>query len=341
MVTVRDVARQAGVSAMTVSNVINGRQGRVSAATVERVRAVIEELGYVPNEQARSLAGASSRILAVVSQTAPGRSSLSSPYDALFVGACEREARSRGYVVMLCGGSDAAELKARLRGWRVDGAVVMATTTIRPSEFLEEAGVPCVFLDNYDVDFGGSSVNIADHEGARLAGMHLRELGHTSALVIGPERERSAVMRERYAGFCEGFAGEVSFLATDVSFDAGAEAGTRLAQALFSLSAQTSLPTVTAVFAAADILAIGLIHALKEAGVSVPGSVSVVGFDGIEAGGYLDPVLTTVEQPVDDKAVRAVEELLQQLAGSQVSQKVTLPVHLRVGGSCALPRVDD
>ena len=85
MATLRDVARLAGVSAMTVSNVINGREGRVSAATVEKVRAAVEEIGYVPNASARSLASCSSRIIALVYGAVPGRAALDSPYESLFV----------------------------------------------------------------------------------------------------------------------------------------------------------------------------------------------------------------------------------------------------------------
>lgn len=94
MVTARDVAQRAGVSAMTVSNVINGRDGKVSEATVARVRAAIEELGYIPNAQARSLAGAESRVLALVYQAVPQRAALAAPYESLFVGACEKAARA-------------------------------------------------------------------------------------------------------------------------------------------------------------------------------------------------------------------------------------------------------
>ena len=169
MVTARDVAQRAGVSAMTVSNVINGRDGKVSEATVARVRAAIEELGYIPNAQARSLAGAESRVLALVYQAVPQRAALAAPYESLFVGACEKAARAGGYVLMLCGTSDAQEMVSQLRAWRVDGAIVMATTRIRPVDFMERAGVPSVFIDVYGDGLAGSSVNIDDRQGARLA----------------------------------------------------------------------------------------------------------------------------------------------------------------------------
>lgn len=317
---------------MTVSNVINGREGRVSAATVERVKAVIEELGYVRNEQARSLGGAASRIIAVVYQTNVGYSSLSSPYDAQFIGACENAAREQGYVLMLCGGTSAAEVRARLRGWQVDGAVVMATTTISPAELLAEVGVPCVFLDNYDDDFEGSSVNIHDREGAWIAGEHLRKLGHESALVVGPTLESSGVMRERYEGFIDGFSGCVDFVPSEVSFEGGAQLGEQIARGLRATETpHESNSSISAVFVGADILAIGIIHALRRAGIEVPGEVSVIGFDGIEAGKYLDTALTTIEQPVDDKAIHAVRELVRQIRGAAKPERISLPVSLREG----------
>lgn len=343
MVTARDVAQRAGVSAMTVSNVINGRDGKVSEATVARVRAAIEELGYIPNAQARSLAGAESRVLALVYQAVPQRAALAAPYESLFVGACEKAARAGGYVLMLCGTSDVQEMVSQLRAWRVDGAIVMATTRIRPVDFMERAGIPSVFIDVYGDGLAGSSVNIDDRQGARLAGEQMARAGHRCALFVGPSPSGSAVVRERLEGFRAGFGqgdgavGMVRFGMADVTFEDGVAVGVRLANQLRE-SGGRQVPT--AVFASGDILAIGVIAGLRKGGVRVPQEMSVVGFDGIEAATYLDPPLTTIAQPVEEKARRAVAQLVSQLRGEGGVEDIVLPVSWREGGTLGPARVD-
>lgn len=336
VVTVRDVAQRAGVSAMTVSNVINGRDGKVSEATVARVRAAIEDLGYVPNAQARSLAGAASRVLALVYQAVPQRAALASPYESLFVGACEKAARAEGYVLMLCGTSDAQEMVSQLRAWRVDGAIVMATTRVRPVDFMERAGVPSVFIDVYGDGLAGSSVNIDDRQGARLAGERMARAGHRRVLFVGPSPSGSAVVRERLEGLQAGFgqgggtAGAVRFGVADVTFEDGVAVGVSLANQLRE-PGERWVPT--AVFASGDILAIGVVTGLRRGGVRVPQEMSVVGFDGIEAATYLDPPLTTIAQPVEEKARRAVAQLVSQLRGEGGAEDIVLPVSWREGGT--------
>ncbi|MDU0348592.1 LacI family DNA-binding transcriptional regulator, partial [Actinomyces sp. MRS3W] len=206
MPTLKDVAARAGVSAMTVSNVINGRAGKVSAATIARVEEAIAALGYVPSAAARSLAGSSSRILALVYEAVPGRPALEAPYESMFVGVCEQAARAEGYALMLCGASKAEDTVAQLRSWNVAGAVVMATTRMPPSQFLERSGVPAVFIDAYRETETISYVNVDDAGGAREAGDRLGRAGHRRVAFVGPTVDVPGVVRERLRGLREGLA---------------------------------------------------------------------------------------------------------------------------------------
>ena len=325
MATLRDVARLAGVSAMTVSNVINGREGRVSAATVEKVRAAVEEIGYVPNASARSLASCSSRIIALVYGAVPGRAALDSPYESLFVGACEERARGAGFVLMLCGATRVAETVSQLRSWNVSGAVVMATTAMAPRDFARRVAAPSVFVDAYE-DLGEvSHVNIDDVGGARIAGEKLAAAGHRNIAFAGPSTARPGVVRARLDGLRRGLAEHVA----EVECGQGQGLAHRLAEGRREL---------TAVFASGDILALGIVAGLRQCGLDVPGDVSVVGFDGLEMSAFAVPRLTTVRQSVRDKATTAVDYLVGAIAADEPAPRGTiLPVTWIPGETLGAP----
>ena len=335
MATLRDVARLAGVSAMTVSNVINGREGRVSAATVEKVRAAVEEIGYVPNASARSLASCSSRIIALVYGAVPGRAALDSPYESLFVGACEERARGAGFALMLCGATRVAETVSQLRSWNVSGAVVMATTAMAPRDFARRVAAPSVFVDAYE-DLGEvSHVNIDDVGGARIAGEKLAAAGHRNIAFAGPSTARPGVVRARLDGLRQGLAEHGAtlerrnvFLA-EVDFGQGQALAHRLAE---------GRREITAVFASGDILALGIVAGLRQCGLDVPGDVSVVGFDGLEMSAFAVPRLTTVRQSVRDKATTAVDYLVGAIAADEPAPRGTiLPVTWIPGETLGAP----
>ncbi|PHP53769.1 LacI family DNA-binding transcriptional regulator [Actinomyces ruminis] len=331
MATLRDVAARAGVSAMTVSNVINGRTGKVSEPTIARVREAIAALGYVPSAAARSLAVSSSRILALVYEAVPGRPALESPYESMFVGVCEQAARAQGYALMLCGASKAEDTVAQMRSWNVAGAIVMATTRMLPGEFLERSGVPAVFIDAYQEAEGVSQVNVGDAVGARMAGERLGTAGHRRVAFVGPTVDIPGVVRERLRGLREGLAvygggiAREDVLLSEVDFDEGAGVASRIVE---------RDPVVTAVFASGDVLALGVVAGLRKAGRRVPEDVSVVGFDGLDLARYLEPPLTTVRQPIRDKATTAVDFLLDELRdGDGTPRQTVLPVAWQEGGT--------
>ncbi|WP_167202789.1 LacI family DNA-binding transcriptional regulator [Actinomyces respiraculi] len=335
MATLQDVARLAGVSAMTVSNVINGRAGKVSAATTARVMAAVEEVGYVPNASARSLASSASRIIALVYGAAPGRAALGSPYESLFVGACEERARDGGFALMLCGATRVTETIDQLRSWNVAGAVVMATTITTPRDFANRVTAPTVFVDAYEDLDDISYVNIDDVGGARLVGEKIAALGHRHVAFVGPSTVGSGVVRARLDGLRQGLAEYgVSlerrdvFLA-EVDFEQGRAFAHRLAQ---------GRSEITAVFASGDFLALGIVAGLRQCGLNVPGDVSVVGFDGLDISTYTDPPLTTVRQSVRDKATTAVDYLIEAIGGDEpILRGTVLPVTWAPGATLAGP----
>lgn len=333
MATLRDVAELAGVSAMTVSNVINGREGKVSAATIARVRSAVAQVGYVPNASARSLASCSSRILSLVYGAAPGRPALNSPYESQFVGVCEERARDAGLALMLCGATRVDETIAQLRSWNVAGAVVMATTGAAPRDLVDQLDLPMVFVDAYGDVGEVSYVNVDDVGGARTAGEHIARAGHQDVAFVGPSTARRGVVRARLEGLRQGLAahdvhlGRHNVFVAEVDFEDGRAVAHRLAQ---------RRPGVTAVFASGDLLALGVVAGMRECGLDVPRDVSVVGFDGLEMSSYTVPSLTTVRQSVHDKAAAAVDHLVALTTTGETARcEMTLPVTWVPGGTLA------
>lgn len=338
-VTLREVAAEAGVSMMTVSNVVNGNSARVSAATAQRVRRVAAELGYVPSASARSLAARSSRVIGLLIPAADSDSLTISPHNTAILGQIERELRKRDYHLLLRGIAGPEEVTTALKSWNLDGAILLgfhedALANIS-GPAVDAARVLCI--DGYvegPLTFG---VRADDVTGARLAAAHLLAQGHREIVFAGPPPAPSGVIHHRLDGFRQAYA------------QAGAEWDERLAESVVATTHEhgrdlgrrlrAAHPNASAVFATADILAIGVMAGLAEAGLSVPGDVSVVGFDDLDLCRYVTPKLTTVAQDITAKASTAVDLLLRSIEDDEhPAAPVTLDVRLVVRDSTAPPR---
>ena len=330
--TLADVARAAGVSSMTVSNVVSGRRGKVSDATAARVWEAVDTVGYVPNRAARSLSSQSSHLIAVVIGDVDALASL---HDARFVGALTTLLQTRGYSVMLHGASDVPSTVRSIRSWSVDGAIFINTLAQQIEDVRAAHDVPVLFPDNYSDAPGILTVRIDDYAGGRLAGDHLIDHGHTESLFIGPVRKTLGVVDERYRGFAEAF--HTKGLASPPVLDG--MAGTRVEDGLKAASEFLKLTLrPTSVFCSADELAVGFTHGIQSAGLVVPQDVSVIGFDGFDIGRVTVPEITTIVQDVDAKAARSVEHLVGAIEGVPIGGPVqSLPVHLLERGSVGAP----
>ncbi|WP_336726016.1 LacI family DNA-binding transcriptional regulator [Cellulosimicrobium cellulans] len=328
-VTLKDIAREAGVSVMTVSNVVNGNLGRVSPATAREVERIVAARGYVPNGPAQSLAARRTRLVGLLlPDRADGGSLLGSPHDVAVAGAVEARLRERDHHLMLRGVTRHRDVLDSVRRWSLDGIVVMGFTDDELAALDLPQDVPAVVVDTYVDAPGAATVRADDFEGGRLAGAHLRALGHREVVLCGPVGTTSQVVRERLAGFRAGLgldpaegtppgaaapgtvrgeAGDAVVLyvvAANTTYDDGLDAAAQVA---------AEHPGATAVFATADVLAAGISRGLAQAGVRVPDAVSVVGFDDAEIARYVDPPLTTVAQDTALKGRTAADLLLDAL----------------------------
>jgi LacI family transcriptional regulator len=309
-ITLKDVADEAGVSLMTVSNVVNGNHAKVSQATIARVQEIVGRRGYVPSASARSLATRSSRLIGLLVPSGNDDSLVLSPHNVAVFGILERQLRDSGYHLLFRGVSSPAEVDVALKSWNLDGAVLLGFLDEDVDHFEPPAGTPILALDSYSANPKTTGVRSDDFEGGRLAAAHLIEHGHRRIVFAGPAFSDVGVVRQRFEGFLQAHrdAGVDWHESDQARVDTSYERGIELGQALGVEHAE-----VTAVFATADILAIGLMEGLRRAGVAVPGEVSVVGFDNIDIGLYVTPKLTTIAQDVVAKASAAVRMLLVEI----------------------------
>ncbi|GAB1513573.1 LacI family DNA-binding transcriptional regulator [Actinophytocola sp. KF-1] len=305
-----DVARLAGVSHQTVSRVLNGHPN-VREQTRLRVRAAIAQLGYRPNKAARALVTGRSQLIGIIAQN----SSLYGPSSLL--GAFELAAAEAGFSVSLrrvkvLDRESIASAVEHHRDSRVAGIVAIAPTA-SANEALAEvpAGVPLVTVDG-DPARATSLVTVDQEAGAFLATRHLLDAGHSTVWhVSGPPDWFDSAGRVRgWTQALESAGVEVPpLVAADWSAASGYRAGQMLAR----------MPEVTAVFAANDHLALGLLRAMHERGRSVPRDVSVVGFDDVPEAAYFIPPLTTIRPDFDAVARETLSLLLAQVGEGEVS----------------------
>lgn len=334
-VKLSDIADAAGVSVMTVSNVMNGKRARVSAGTIARVQEIADRLGYVPNIPARSLAGVKSHIIAALVPVRESNSLLVSPHTVAVIGGVEAHLRHRGYHVLLRGIEHHDDIAQAIRGWSLDGAILVEFTDAEIDRIRVDA-VPLVAIDSYSANPRTIGVRTDDHGGGWAAGAHLTDAGHRRLLFAGPPYEGMGVVGQRWEGFrsaCVAAGIDPATIVTAevlTSFEDGRAFGLRL---------RRDHPEVTAVFATADVLAIGIMAGLVESGASIPGDISIVGFDNIDLSAYTSPGLTTIAQDMPAKVAEAARIMLDEIErGEGPRAPVSLGVQLITRGTVAPPR---
>lgn len=308
--TLAEVARHAGVTAATVSNVLRGR-GKVGEQTRQRVLAAAEALRYRPNLNARALAeGRPSTIALIVS-------SIANPFYPEFALAVEQAARQKGYFLLVCNtNDDLAQERAYLDavgGSLAHGVLVMNADFVQQSDLiaLRRRGVPVVLCmwEKPDQPPALPSIGVDFYEAGRVAAEHLLKLGHRRlGAIVGSERDGNHIWR--YRGFADALAqAGVAHDESAVRFGPDTiAAGCNAAHAL--LAAQ---PGLTALFVSNDLPAIGALQAATDLGLRVPADLSVVGITDISLARELRPALTTVAVPTAEAASLAMQLLLRLL----------------------------
>ncbi len=332
MATIKDVAREAGVSVATVSRVFND-SALVSEDTQRVVREVAQRLNYWPNAVARSLITHRTHTLGVLLPDLHGE------FFSGVIRGIDRAARAEGFHLLVSSShADTEDLISALRTMRgrIDGLIVMAPDVDAPQAIRASAGhMPIVLLDAAD-DSSYDGISISNFDGAYAATRHLLHLGHRRiATVTGPARNLDS--QQRLGGWRAAIAD--AGLELDPRFELRGDftepSGAEAARQLLRLD-----PLPSAVFVGNDHMAVGVMGVLADAGVRVPEDVALVGFDDIEMARYLSPPLTTVRVDTFLLGERAVRLLLGRTLGRRVEQvrREQMPTTLVVRRSCGSNR---
>ncbi|WP_420113533.1 LacI family DNA-binding transcriptional regulator [Pseudactinotalea sp.] len=325
-VTLADVARAVGMSASTVSRALSGTE-KVNEATRKRIHQVAREMGYEPNQVARSLTSGRSDILGLIVPD------IANPFFPPIIKAVQSRAASRGKTVLIADVDEhpADEIKrARIMRKRVDGLIVVSPRT--PAENLSQLVelAPIVFV-NREVP-GATSVLVDASEGIQEAVEHLASLGHTRiGYLNGPRRSWSnGQRRTAVQAACADLGIELVELGP---FEPQIQAGVRAADLVHSKD-------LTAVIAYDDLIALGLMARMTERGVKVGPDISVIGIDDSPMSGMAYPTLTSIHVPGSRSGMTAVDLVLDlaEHQGDTPPQVVQLETRLIIRGSTAPAR---
>jgi LacI family transcriptional regulator len=332
--TIRDVARLAGVSLATVSNVLNQTRP-VAADTAARVMRAVEALRYAPHAAARSMRRRGSGLIGLI------LADITNPFFTALVHAVERTASAAGYAVLLCNSDEDLKREQQhlelLRMQRVDGIILAATG--HPSRgraaALGQLRVPVVLVDRAFNEFGLDAVMLDNRRAAIEATRHILSFGHRRvAMLSGPVAMSTGA--ERLQGYRE------ALLEAGVVYDEALvrDAGFREERAYEAARELLSGPErPSAVFAANNLIAIGLMRAVADLQLQCPQDVSVVSIDDFAWANAFRPRLTTVAQPVADMGETAMRMLLARMRGDAPAtpQLTVMAPTLMARDSCSAP----
>ena len=323
-VTLKDVAKAAGVSYATVSRALSG-SSQISRSTRERIVRLCDEMGYTGNYVARSMVRRKTDLIGLVVPAIENEFMSQLAYHV------EMSVRSRGYNIMLCDSEPDLQQEERaiklLLGRMVDGILIVPqspATYEKLQGYLNQS--PMVFLSENLRDQPQSYVSVDNSRGTYLGTKHLYELGHREILYFG--RRDSPTPRLRAEGYfqaCREFGLMPRFCDSSYS-RSSIEHGYQLAKELFEKPVD-----YTAVFASTDSNALGLMKAADEKGIRIPEDLSLIGFDDIPSAALPRIDLTTIQQPKKAMAVQAVEMLLDKIEkGTQgYVHQILLPTLVR------------
>ena len=317
-ITIADIAEKAGVSKATVSRVLNNRPEGVGQETRLRIQAIVRETGFQPSAVARGLAtGKSSSVGLIIPDIA-------NPFYPLLVRGVETVLNEAGYSLFLCN-SDSNLHKEKeyvrvLMDKCVDGVILDSSGSDCDCqlELLEAKGVPFVLLDRLiEGRSQQAGVFVDNRQGARMAVAHLAASEGCRLLYInGPADLSQSILRRSGV---EELWRERGLPAESLQVLQGNDTIESAYQLILEMLDQRGCLTFNALFACNDLMAIGALRALKQRGIAVPDEVEIIGYDGIELGGLVEPPLSTVSQPALEMGARSAELLLQLIAGQQPS----------------------
>lgn len=321
-ITIRDLAREAGVSVTTVSQILNNKGQRFSTATQERVLALRDKYKYVPDFNARNLIMRDSKTIGVLVPN------IANPFFGTFIEGIQSVAKEEGYLSLVFSANRDLELEKYYLSQMIERSIsglIIASATMT-TEVIEDIisfnDIPYILFDQNHTQ-KGDRVQTNDFYGGQLAAHHLLGLGHQHITILTSDDPTENLVH-RMNGFKQAIAEHGLTIEDDhiVKAPLTRTGGYQATDKVLATNA-------SAVFAANDEMAIGLLRGLHEQGVSVPEDLSVMGYDNISWDNYVHPRLTTVQQPIFDLGAGATKMLIKQVSGNTDQTQVQdFPVEL-------------
>jgi LacI family transcriptional regulator len=334
--TIQDVAREAGVSPSTVSNVLNRRWKQTSKETRERILDVARRLNYQPNAMAAALRRRSSRTIGVVV------TNILNPFYTAMVRSIQDQARQAGYTTILGNTDDDPEQERdilnTLRAKQVDGMLIVTTGGAHETiKHVSQTGVPIVMVDRADPALNVDSIFSDNTAGAENAARYLIELGHRRIALVSGLTTGVPTRANRLQGYLKALesAGVPAPLEYREILQTSIENGRAAAGRLLSLPSPP-----TAILGTNNFLSLGVIQEVHLRGLKLPDNLSFIMFDDPEWAGLHTPGITTVDQPVEEIGARAFQMLegrMKQRRPPGSPQQVVFAAKLIVRGSCGPP----
>lgn len=319
MATIKDVARESGLTVGTVSRVLNNR-GYISDKTRNRVYEVMAELNYQPNEVARSLIKQKTNTIGVIVPH------IVHPYFAKMISAVEKAVSEKNYKILLYNSRGSQKMEKRYlemcESNRVSG-VLLFSYEVNPEELLK-LHIPIVMMERY-LDNGTASVVCDNHYGGMLAAEHLIQKGCRNLIMFGGVETNSMPADHRENGFYEvckreGISGEV--------FKSHLNEYAEMEYHKYIERVLRERPNTDGIFASSDLIAAQVIQTCKILCLDIPSQIKLVGFDDVSLASLTTPGITTIHQHIDEMAELAVDFLLKASRGETIPQKTVLPVKL-------------
>jgi LacI family transcriptional regulator len=309
MSTIKDVAIEAKVSVATVSRVLNNN-GYVKVDTRQRVLDAISKFNYIPNEVARSLFNKQSKTVALIVPD------ITNPFFPEVARAIEDVMSSHEYTLILCNSDEQVEKEIMyldvMKQKYVDG-IIIVTNNLTPKH-IENRNIPLVALDR-PISMDTPSVSVNNYQGARQAVQYLKKIGCKKiAHIRGPINIINA--EQRFRGYLDEVENESWFcdeLVVNGNYDVGATTKA-------TIGLLNKHPDIDGIFAGNDYMAVGVLKAASELGISVPEDLSIMGFDGIQLCQLTSPEITTMAQPIYEIGHKAAELLLEMIEGKNITE---------------------
>ncbi len=319
MITIKDIAKRAGVTPTTVSRVINNR-GYISEETRAKVMEVMRELNYQPNEVARSLGKKHTHTVGLIVPH------VIHPFFSELIHHLEAEATAEGYKILLCNSRDQRERELEYIDMFISNRVsgIILCSQYLDTEMFSELNIPLINLEREDLS-SAISIQSDNYLGGQLAARHLIETGAKQLLHIGGEVRRDVPASRRWDGFkdvCAEHGVACELYITDL------EAYQSMEYYELIRSVLEARPRVDGIFTSSDLIAAQIIQVCAEKGITVPGDIAVVGYDDTFLARLTTPTITTIHQEIPEMARLAIDCILASQKGEVTETKYVLPVTL-------------